>query len=596
MARYESVLDLIGNTPMVDISSLSPNPRVAIVAKLEGRNPGGSVKDRAAKAMIDEAEKDGSLRPGQQIIESSSGNTGIALAMIAKVKGYPIKIVLPENVSVERRQLLEFWGAEIIDSPGLGGLQRRHAPGPGAGRRAPGLVVPLPVRQPGQPQDPLREHRPRDLAGLPRDHPLRGRARHRRHPDGRGPLPQGAQPGIQVWAVQPPAGEMVDGLKNLDEGFIPPVFTDNDGFDLLDRSKIVGPRESVEWTRRLAEVGHLRRHLVGRHHGRGRQVRGRDRRGRHRHHRLRRRLEVPLHRRVDRRHRRGHRAGQAGHLLLIAAGIRDRGRAGCRRLILVPTGLRSRAVVAGTILALIVVTGCGGGSHPPAAAPSLAPTTSGVTSTTPGAGTTTTTTAGGRVPPVTGPPGVGAGWVTYDHDAGRDGVDPSSPAAGRVGPAWTSPVLDGQVYAQPLVVGSSVIVATENNSVYAFNAATGRPRWARHLATPVPGSTLPCGNIEPSGITGTPVADPATGQLWVVTFSPPYRHTLWSLSLATGGVTSSRPADPPGSDPRAEQERGRWPWMAPWSTSRTGACTATAPTTTAGSSVSAPPTGPTRPR
>src|SRR6516162_3839207 len=121
MARYENVLDLIGNTPMVDNSSLSPNPRVAIVTKLEGWNPGGSVKDRAAKAMIEEAEKDGSLRPGQQILESSSGNTGIALAMIARIKGYPIKIVLPENVSVERRQLLETWGAEIISSPGAEG-------------------------------------------------------------------------------------------------------------------------------------------------------------------------------------------------------------------------------------------------------------------------------------------------------------------------------------------------------------------------------------------------------------------------------------------------------------------------------------------
>ena len=134
MARYESVLDLIGNTPMVDISSLSPNPRVAIVAKLEGRNPGGSVKDRAAKAMVEEAEKDGTLRPGQQIIESSSGNTGIALAMIAKVKGYPIKIVLPENVSIERRQLLEVWGAEIIDSPGSEGSN-------GAMRRAQELAA-----------------------------------------------------------------------------------------------------------------------------------------------------------------------------------------------------------------------------------------------------------------------------------------------------------------------------------------------------------------------------------------------------------------------------------------------------------------------
>lgn len=134
MARYESVMDMVGNTPMVDVSVLSPNPRVAILAKLEGQNPGGSVKDRAAKGMVEEAEKDGSLRPGQQILESSSGNTGIALAMIARMKGYPIKIVLPENVSVERRQLLESWGAELITSPGSEGSN-------GAMRRAQALAA-----------------------------------------------------------------------------------------------------------------------------------------------------------------------------------------------------------------------------------------------------------------------------------------------------------------------------------------------------------------------------------------------------------------------------------------------------------------------
>src|SRR3954454_16050128 len=121
VALYSSVLDLIGNTPLVDVSSLSPNPRARVLAKLEGQNPGGSVKDRAAKAMIEEAEKAGQLRPGQTIIESSSGNTGIALAMIARVKGYQLKVVLPENVSLERRQLLEVWGAEIIGSPGAEG-------------------------------------------------------------------------------------------------------------------------------------------------------------------------------------------------------------------------------------------------------------------------------------------------------------------------------------------------------------------------------------------------------------------------------------------------------------------------------------------
>ena len=129
MAVYESALDLIGDTPIVDISTLSPNPRVRILAKLEGQNPGGSVKDRAAKQMILDAEKDGILTPGSGhvILESSSGNTGIALAMIAKMRGYHLKVVLPGNVSVERRQLLESWGAEIIDSPGVGGLQRGDA-------------------------------------------------------------------------------------------------------------------------------------------------------------------------------------------------------------------------------------------------------------------------------------------------------------------------------------------------------------------------------------------------------------------------------------------------------------------------------------
>jgi cysteine synthase B len=255
VARYQSVLDLIGNTPMVDISALSPNPRVAIVAKLEGVNPGGSVKDRAAKAMVEDAEKDGSLRPGQQILESSSGNTGIALAMIAKVKGYPIKIVLPENVSVERRQALEVWGAEIIDSPGSEGSN-------GAMRRAQVMAKEHPdwwfPYQYGNPANPKAHYEGtgpeiwRDcpevthfIAGLGTAGTLMGVGRFLKE----------RNPAIQVWAVQPPVGEMVDGLKNLDEGFVPPVFSDNDGFDLLDRSKMIGPRESIEWTRRLTEVG-----------------------------------------------------------------------------------------------------------------------------------------------------------------------------------------------------------------------------------------------------------------------------------------------------------------------------------------------------
>jgi cysteine synthase B len=255
MTGNQTILDLIGNTPMVDVSQLSPNPRVAIVVKLEGWNPGGSVKDRAALAMIEEAEKDGSLRPGQQILESSSGNTGIALAMIAKVKGYPIKVVLPHNVSVERRQLLEVWGADIIDSPGAEGSN-------GAMRRAQQLAAehpewwfPYQYANPANPKTHYESTGPeiwRDcpeithfIAGLGTAGTLIGVGR----------FLKDRNPAIQVWAVQPPAGEMVDGLKNLDEGFIPPVFTDNGGFELLDRSRVVGARESIEWTRRLTEVG-----------------------------------------------------------------------------------------------------------------------------------------------------------------------------------------------------------------------------------------------------------------------------------------------------------------------------------------------------
>ena len=181
----DSVLDLIGHTPLVDVSALSPNPDVRILAKLESQNPFGSVKDRIAKAMIEDAEKHGHLQPGQTIVEPSSGNTGIALAAIARIKGYPIKILLPENVSIERRQMLEVFGAEIILTPGAEGSNGAVAPGRGARRRAPRVVLPLPVRQRRQPARALRGHRAGDLAGLPGDHPLRRRARHERHADGR---------------------------------------------------------------------------------------------------------------------------------------------------------------------------------------------------------------------------------------------------------------------------------------------------------------------------------------------------------------------------------------------------------------------------
>ncbi len=257
MAVFDSALDLIGNTPMVDITALSPNPNVRILAKLEGQNPGGSVKDRAAKWMIDEAEKDGTLVPGsgQVVLESSSGNTGIALAMICKVRGYHLKVVLPENVSTERRQLLQVWGAEIIDSPGAEGSN-------GAMRRAQAMAkehadwwFPFQYGNPANPKAHYEGTGPeiwRDcpevthfIAGLGTAGTLMGVGRFLRDQN----------PDVQIWAIEPPTGEMVDGLKNIDEGFVPPVFVDNDGYDMLNRRLIVRPRESIEWTRRLTEVG-----------------------------------------------------------------------------------------------------------------------------------------------------------------------------------------------------------------------------------------------------------------------------------------------------------------------------------------------------
>jgi cysteine synthase len=255
MPVYSSITELIGNTPMVDVSALSPNPRVRIVAKLEGWNPGGSVKDRAALSMLDEAEKTGELEPGQTILESSSGNTGIALAMIAKMRGYPFKVVLPENVSIERRQLLEAWGAEIIWTPGSEGSNgaMRHAKELSA--EHPEWYFPYQYGNPANPKAHYEGTGPeiwRDcpeithfVAGLGTAGTLMGVGRFLKE--------QSAD--IKLIAIEPPAGEMVDGLKNIDEGFVPDVFEDNDGYELLDGRIIVRPRESIEWVRRYAELG-----------------------------------------------------------------------------------------------------------------------------------------------------------------------------------------------------------------------------------------------------------------------------------------------------------------------------------------------------
>jgi cysteine synthase B len=258
VAVYASVTDLIGNTPIVDISSLSPNPDVRILAKLEGQNPGGSVKDRAALYMIEAAEKEGLLQPGSVILESSSGNTGIALAMIAKMRGYTFKVVLPENVSVERRQALEVWGSEIIDSPGSEGSNGAMVRAKALAEEHPDWYFPFQYGNDANPRAHYEMTGPeiyRDvpeithfIAGLGTAGTLMGVGTYLKE----------RKPDVQIWAIEPPPGEMVDGLKNFDEGFVPPVFIDWNGPEqggVLNRKTIVGPRESIEWVRKLTELG-----------------------------------------------------------------------------------------------------------------------------------------------------------------------------------------------------------------------------------------------------------------------------------------------------------------------------------------------------
>ena len=255
MPVKRDALDLIGNTPAVDVSELSPNPDVRLVAKLESANPTGSVKDRIAKAMVLDAEADGTLGPGKRILEPSSGNTGIALAMIARMRGYPITVVMPENTSPERRQMLEVFGAEIVPSPGAEGsngavrLARRMI------QEHPDWVFLYQYANEANPRVHYETTGPEILRDVPDvTHFVAGLGTSGTVL-GVGTYLKEMHPDIEVYAVEPPAGELVDGLRSLDDGFIPPVYEKWGGADLLSGKRIVRPRESVEHTRRLAGAG-----------------------------------------------------------------------------------------------------------------------------------------------------------------------------------------------------------------------------------------------------------------------------------------------------------------------------------------------------
>jgi len=247
--RFDNLLDSVGGTPLVGLPTLSPAPDVRLWAKLEDRNPTGSIKDRPALKMIEQAEKTGVLRPGCTILEPTSGNTGISLAMAAKLKGYRLVCVMPENTSEERRQLLRMWGAEIVPSPAAGGSNEAVRQAKGIAEEHPDWVM---LYQYGNEANSLSHEEgtaPEVLADLPEithfvaglgtTGTLMGASRFfREH-----------KPEVKIVAAEPRYGELVYGLRNLDEGFVPELYDES----LIDARFSVGPRDAVRRVRELLE-------------------------------------------------------------------------------------------------------------------------------------------------------------------------------------------------------------------------------------------------------------------------------------------------------------------------------------------------------
>jgi cysteine synthase B len=249
VTRYDSLIESLGRTPLVGLPRLSPSPDVRLWAKLETANPTGSVKDRAALYMVAQAEKEGLLRPGVTVLEPTSGNTGISLAMVCRLRGYRLVCVMPENTSVERRQLLTMYGAEIVTSPAAGGSNQAVAVAKELAAENPDWVM---LYQYGNPANALAHYETtgpellEDLptithfvAGLGTTGTLMGTGRFLRE----------RVPGVRIIAAEPRYGELVYGLRNIDEGFVPELY---DGSVLTSRFS-VGPREALRRTRQLVE-------------------------------------------------------------------------------------------------------------------------------------------------------------------------------------------------------------------------------------------------------------------------------------------------------------------------------------------------------
>ena len=248
--RFDTLLDSVGGTPLVGLPRLSPSPDVRVWAKLEDRNPTGSIKDRAALAMVEQAEKDGFLRPGCTILEPTSGNTGISLAMAAKLKGYRVVCVMPENTSVERRQLLGMWGAEIVSSPAAGGSNEAVRVAKRLAEEHPDWVM---LYQYGNPANAGAHYAgtgPELLADLPSiTHFVAGLGTTGTLM-GVGQYFREHKPDVRIVAAEPRYGELVYGLRNLDEGFVPELYDAS----LIDARFSVGPRDAVRRVRELLEL------------------------------------------------------------------------------------------------------------------------------------------------------------------------------------------------------------------------------------------------------------------------------------------------------------------------------------------------------
>ena len=237
----------IGNTPMVELPHLTPSPRIRLHAKLEGANPSGSVKDRIARAMLEEARASGALAPGQTILEPSSGNTGISLAMLGGLLGHPVRIVMPDNTTVEREQLLRLYGAEIVASPGAEGSN-------GAIRLAqellaadPSLFMPYQYGNPANPRAHEEGTGPEILAAAPDVDLFVAGLGTGGTLTGVGRFLKRERPGVRILAAEPLPGELVQGLRSLDEGFVPPVLDAS----VLDDRYLVSNRDAVIAVRRL---------------------------------------------------------------------------------------------------------------------------------------------------------------------------------------------------------------------------------------------------------------------------------------------------------------------------------------------------------